>query len=625
MCSCRVLQTVLAVGGVTCFMVPAWGQCQVSEVAKLTASDAAAWDTFGIAVRTTGDTVVVGARWNDDAGSKSGSAYIFRRDEGGPDNWGEVVKLTASDAALGDTFGGAVSISGDIVIVGAGGNDDAGSNSGSAYIFQHDAGGVSNWGEVIKLTASDAAAQDHFGAQVDVDGDIAVVGTYINAGADTGFGSAYVYYRDAGGLGNWGEVRKLAASDADTGDRFGFFVAVSGDTVLVAAPTNDDAGSNSGSVYILQRNEGGPDNWGELRKLTASNAGAADNFGNGAGINGDTAIVGAPHAACGPTNSGAAYIFQRNVGGEDNWGEVVKLCASDAATGDLFGLAVYLHGDLAVVGAPRTDNGASSGSIYVFHRNAGGMNNWGEVAKPTASDGSAGNHFGIAVSVHGDTVVVGSDFDNGSGSAYVFSVECNEPPSCDVAGPYTAECAGEWTSMQLDGSGSSDPDDDPLYYLWSTDCPSGSFDDETSATPLLTIDTADGCTTTCGVTLWVDDGNGGTSECSTTVTIKDTTPPVVTCAAVSLDGLFVLIEYSAWDACGVVTGSAVIETQCCPLPVLEGQVVKILCMNHEECKLNLGFADGTFKIKTDEAALVVTATDECGNEATCLVGLCVAD
>ena len=201
----------------------------------------------------------------------------------------------------------------------------------------------------------------------------------------------------------------------------------------------------------------------------------------------------------------------------------------------------------------------------------------------------------------------------------------NSPPTCVVSGSYTAECASDWTLVLLNGSGSSDPDDDPLGFLWSTDCPRGFFDDPSSATPVLTIDTADGCTTTCSVMLWVDDDNGGTSECSTTVTVEDRTPPVVTCAVVSLDDRYVAIEYTVEDECSGITGSAAIETRCCPLPVVDGQVVKVKCKDQEECKLDVDFEDGTFKIKTDEAALVVTATDECGNEASCRVEICVPD
>ena len=138
--------------------------------AKLTASDAAAIDQFGSAVSLDDDTVIIGARGNSDAGSQSGSAYIFTRIG---TIWTEQAKLTASDASASDRFGGSVSIDGDTIIVGALNDDDAGANSGSAYVFTRSA---SIWTEQAKLTASDAAAGDLFGISVDIDGDTIIVG-----------------------------------------------------------------------------------------------------------------------------------------------------------------------------------------------------------------------------------------------------------------------------------------------------------------------------------------------------------------------------------------------------------------------------------------------------------------
>ena len=123
----------------------------------------------------------------------------------------------------------------------------------------------------------------------------------------------------------------------------------------------------------------------------------------------------------------------------------------------------------------------------------------------------------------------------------------------------------------------------------------------------------------------VDDGNVGADSCSTTVTIAQTQPPVVTCSATPLGRHRLLIEYGAADECREAAGSAVIETICCPLPVVSGQVVKMKCRDDEDCKLKLDFEDETLEIKTNTATLVVTATDECGNTATCEVDLCIPD
>jgi len=107
---------------------------------KVVASDGSAGDNFGTAVSISGDFAIVGAPFNDDDGADSGSAYILSRNEGGPNNWGHVKILVASDAAGDDRFGISVSISGETAVVGANRDDDAGSTSGSAYIFEESGG-----------------------------------------------------------------------------------------------------------------------------------------------------------------------------------------------------------------------------------------------------------------------------------------------------------------------------------------------------------------------------------------------------------------------------------------------------------------------------------------------------
>jgi hypothetical protein len=151
---------------------------------KLTASDAAAGDYFGRSVSVSGDTAVIGA-WGDD--DRRGAAYIFTRNGS---TWAQQAKLTASDAAAGDHFGQSVSVSGDTAVVAADWDDDAGSNSGSAYVFKRSG---STWTQQAKLTASDAAAGDEFGVSVSVSGDTAVVGASSNDDAGSASGSAYVF------------------------------------------------------------------------------------------------------------------------------------------------------------------------------------------------------------------------------------------------------------------------------------------------------------------------------------------------------------------------------------------------------------------------------------------------
>jgi hypothetical protein len=395
-----------------------WGQ-----VAKLTASDAAADDRFGISVAISVDTVVAGAYLDDDGGTDSGSAYVFERNTGGADVWGQVAKLTASDAAAGDQFGISVAVSADTVVAGAYFDDDGGTDSGSAYVFERNTGGADVWGQVAKVTAADAAASDNFGSSVAVSGDTIVVGSSLDDDGGGDSGSAYLFERNGGGADAWGQVAKLNASDAAAGDRFGFSVAMSGNTLVAGALLDDAGSSDSGSSYVFARTGLG---WAQMQEITPADAAAGDWLGYSVAISGDTAVVGVPRDDDGGEDSGSAYVFERNVGGGDNWGQLVKLTASDASPFDDFGWSVAISGDTVIVGARQDDDGGgASGSAYVFERNTGGADAWGEVVKLTASDAASGDLFGFSVALSGDTAVAGAlnDDDAGadSGSAYVFA------------------------------------------------------------------------------------------------------------------------------------------------------------------------------------------------------------
>ena len=211
--------------------------------------------------------------------------------------WSEQQKLTASDAVSGDVFGISVSIDGDTAVIGAWGDDDNGSNSGSAYVYVR-SNGV--WTEQQKLTASDGATGDRFGYSVSIDGDTAVIGARYDDDNGSNSGSAYVYVRTNG---VWSELQKLTASDGAGDDQFGYSVSIDGDTAVIGARYDDDNGSNSGSAYVYVRSNGV---WSELQKLTASDGAAEDQFGYSVSIDGDTAVIG---AYADDSSSGSAYVF----------------------------------------------------------------------------------------------------------------------------------------------------------------------------------------------------------------------------------------------------------------------------------------------------------------------------
>eukprot|EP01046_Picozoa_sp_COSAG06_P016024 COSAG06_NODE_1046_length_10974_cov_9.971405_9_plen_793_part_01 len=348
--------------------------CGLAELpqAKLTADDAAATDYFGCSVAIAAGVAIVGARLDDDAGTNSGAAYIFAQDGGsGGGTWSQVAKLRADDAAAGDEFGVSVAIAAGVAIVGAQLDDDGGSDSGSAYIFAEEGGsGSGTWTQVAKLRADDAAASHIFGLSVAIAAGVAIVGAPGDADGGSASGAAYIFAQEGGsGGGTWSQVAKLRADDAAATDYFGSSVAIAAGVAIVGAKWDDDAGSNSGSAYIFAEEGGsGGGTWSQVAKLRADDAAAEDYFGSSVAIAAGVAIVGAYRDDDGGTDSGAAYIFAQAGGsGGGTWSQVAKLRADDAAAGDEFGFSVAIAAGVAIVGARYDDDGGSmSGSAYIF-------------------------------------------------------------------------------------------------------------------------------------------------------------------------------------------------------------------------------------------------------------------
>jgi hypothetical protein len=424
------LAVLLAAAG--CFLL---ASCQANDeeipetaftaLLKLAAGDAADGDSFGISVAIDGDYALVGSPGTEGDGTNSGAAYLFLRTEGGTDGWGQVAKLVAGDAAAEDLFGFSVDISGDYAVIGAIGEDGAGVDRGAAYIFSRNQGGTDNWGQVYRLRAGDPADSDGFGFSVAIDGDTVIVGADGEDGDGTDRGTAYVFSRNQGGEDAWGQVAKLVSEDPNDADHFGYCVAIDGDVAVVGSPYEDGAGEDRGAACVFSRDLGGEDAWGLAKRLVPGDASDDTWFGWSAATDGTLVVVGAPWDDGGGTNHGAAYLFDRDQGGAENWGELKKLTASDAQNNALFGYDVALYGDYVVAGAGWSGGGGTKrGQAYIFSRDEGGAANWGEVQRLRASDGSNEDWFGFSVAIDGTYILCGASGEDGAGSergaAYVF-------------------------------------------------------------------------------------------------------------------------------------------------------------------------------------------------------------
>ncbi len=383
----------LALAVITLSALPAAGQVSNEDIILLS-NDGMSGDRFGWCVAISGTTVVCGSSGDDDNGPASGSAYLFNTATGL-----QVAKLLPDDGSAQDLFGHATAISGSTIIVGAYLDDDKGTDSGSAYLFDSNTGH-----QLAKLTSNDAADNDRFGFSVAISDDIAIVGAVWDDDSGDFSGSVYLFQTTTGQ-----QFAKLTSSDGEANDQFGMSVAISGTLVIVGAPFDDDHGRDSGSAYLFDITTGK-----QVAKLLPNDGARHDRFGYSVAISGTTAAVGSPFDDDNGLDSGSAYIFDITTGQQ-----IAKLLPNDGAHLDEFGHSVAISGLSTVVGVPSSNNiGFSSGSAYLFDNITGN-----QIAKLLPKEGDTFDLFGYSVAISGTTAIIGAPAEdsNGddSGSAYI--------------------------------------------------------------------------------------------------------------------------------------------------------------------------------------------------------------
>ncbi|MBL8842417.1 MAG: FG-GAP repeat protein [Planctomycetes bacterium] len=466
----------------------------VVQRAYLKASNSESSEWFGCAVAASGDTVVVGAYLEDsnatgvngnqsnNSAFAAGAAYVFVRSGG---SWSQQAYLKASNTDAGDFFGYAVAISGDTIVVGAyfedsgatGVNGNESDNSrfsaGAAYVFTRSG---TTWSQQAYLKASDTGFDDRFGYSVAIDGDTIAVGAFLEDSSATGVdgddsdnsafnaGAAYVFTRSGT---TWSQQAYLKASNTESDDYFGYSVAIDGDTAVVGAYREDsnatgvngneadNSAFNAGAAYVFTRSGA---TWSQQAYLKASNTDSDDWFGYAVAASGDTVVVGAHLEDSNATgvngnesddsvlNAGAAYAFLRS---GTIWSQQAYLKASNTGGTDYFGYSVALDADQLVVGAYLEDSNATgvdgnqgndsagdSGAAYAFARSGA---TWSQLAYLKASNTDSGDSFGYAVALSGDLAIVGApveasnatgvngnqsdDSATAAGAAYLFDLD----------------------------------------------------------------------------------------------------------------------------------------------------------------------------------------------------------
>jgi hypothetical protein len=364
-------------------------------VDRLIPSDGGDGDQFGWGISISGDTAVFGA---PGASKRQGRAYVFARVDG---VWTEQMKLTASDGAADDNFGTSVAISNDLVVVGAPGSTDS---RGAAYVFILNQG---VWTEQGKLTAADGELDDRLGESAAIESETALVGA---PGVNGSSGAVYVFARIED---QWSERIKLEVP-ADEPEYFGKSVALQGDTMAIGAPyaASSDA-PYQGAAYIFSRTG---DVWSEQARLLASDGAAYDQFGWALDVSDTTLLIGARE---GNELRGAAYVFTHDA---EAWIEEAEFTVPETFPGSQFGHSVALSGDRALVGLGRQVvlGNSARGAAYIFNKSAG---NWSQRATLTAADGGSNDQFGFALSLSGDSALVGVPEAEDHGAADVFAFD----------------------------------------------------------------------------------------------------------------------------------------------------------------------------------------------------------
>jgi len=461
-----------------------WGQIQ-----RVVGQDSAAEDYFGAAVAMDGDSVVVGMHGDDPQGESSGTArlltwsgnrwyfeqkliHVNPEYSGRGDAFGGSVSLKSDRLAagsyryvrtaggnstaviyerlpsapslpwspqtqfqgltsliikneysyrLGDGFGRAVGVDGEELAVGApleGPWEVDDGERGMTYFYGRNKGEATEWGRVGRADQHTRHALEEVGDSLAIDHFSTVLGSrrpirFADQFGGKG-GNAYLYCRDIGGLSSaWTYLRRFELWEFE-----GVVVALSGNLLAIGVAVDN-------VVYLHARNQGGKDQWGLVATLRSPSSTYVGDFGGRVAISGDTVAVGpVPFHHLGAS----VFIFRRNEGGADQWG-VVREIPGEPWTN--FGCDLALDGNTLVVGANRTD--FDTGAVYVYQRNEGWADHWGQVARITAPDAKPNSWFGSHVSVSGGLLAVGApgddEYDQDAGAVYTFVLRDNRAPA----------------------------------------------------------------------------------------------------------------------------------------------------------------------------------------------------
>jgi FG-GAP repeat len=346
---------------------------------------------FGVWTAVQGATAVVSAP--DESGRHGGNVYVF--DRGSAGHWLKEAALRGSSGPSTSSFGQALGLAGNTIVVGSWG-------AGCAFVFQRSAAGA--WSQAAVLKPSDGVAANSFGFSVA----ISASGTILvgDPSRDDWRGAVYAFAKSDG---SWRQTAELIPAQAKAGLTFGLSVGLDGSTAAVGAPAVGTGSSSQlpGEGFVYRQGTAG--GWTQVAQLRIAGSRAGDLFGRAVAVSGRDVVMSATGRNIENPGDGAAYVFVPTASG---YAQGISLLS---ARPDGFGYSVAALGPEILVGANQQDK--ARGAVYVFRGN--GLGAWPQQQVLTSAKQVVNGRFGQSVAIDDNNLLIGAD-GVGDGAAYIF-------------------------------------------------------------------------------------------------------------------------------------------------------------------------------------------------------------
>jgi VCBS repeat-containing protein len=427
--------------------------------------------SYGLEVDAIDEYAIVGAPNTTTNGVNSGSAFIYQREAGSTNTWTQWRHLQPASVNANDRFGRSVAITEQSAAVGAIQGESGSVETGAAFVFDRNLGGADNWGERTRIVPAGLTTAMRFGFSVALHGDFLAVGApdaRFNP-TDPVSGAVFVYERNAGGPNNWGEVYRYApTAAAATTSTFGWSVSLAENRLVVGAPLyNTDAdATREGAVFVFNRDPG-TGTWSMDQMISSTENNVSLEFGWDVSVDAEMLAVGAPAMTAGAT-PGAGRVFLYAPSGPAQFADAGQLDRrSDNER--RFGHSLSVKTDSLFVGAPHNIGAQNIGAAYVYSRDVVTPSTWNMVSKLNRPTGSVAGLYGTSVAFKRGTAIVGAPADlsliNNRGYAYLYRFGYNRAPIVVATIPDVHMVLGESLALPVPANTFLDPDDDDTLVI----------------------------------------------------------------------------------------------------------------------------------------------------------------